>query len=202
MSGFVEEQFPPAIALGATGGAMFSTDISTTFAGYEQRNINWPQARGRWNVASGIKDKSDIDALIAFFRARRGRAVGFRFKDWSDYSVTAGNIGTGDGATTAFALRKQYVSGGVTINRTITKPVAGTITVYKDAVEQTVTTDYTIDMTTGIVSFVSAPGNGEVITADFEFDVPVRFDTDQMDVMMDTNTIGNWGNIPIVEVRV
>lgn len=199
MSSFVEVQLPNAIALGATGGPTFSTDIIATFSGHEQRSINWSVARGRWNIATGIKGKADIDSFISFFRARRGRAVGFRFKDWSDYQVTAGNIGTGDGAETDFQLRKQYDSGGVTVNRIIKKPVSGSLTVYLDGVEKT--TGVSLDSATGIVTLTPAPSNNVVITADFEFDVPVRFDTDQMDVMMDTASLGNWGNIPIVEIR-
>lgn len=202
MTSFVETQFPVSISLGATGGAEFSTDIISTFSGHEQRNINWSQSRGRWNVASGIKTKADMDTFIAFFRARQGRAVGFRFKDWTDFQVTAGNIGTGDGSETAFQLRKQYISGGVTVNREIIKPVAGSYTIYVDGVSQTETTHYTVDTTTGIVTFVSAPGNALEVTADFEFDVPVRFDTDMMEVVANTSSLHNWGNIPLIEVRV
>lgn len=200
MSGFVEVQFPPSIALGATGGATFSTDIVTTFSGYEQRSINWDKARGRWNIATGIKSKADIDALIAFFRARRGRAIGFRFKDWSDYSATAAVIGTGDAATTTFQLKKQYSSGAVSVDRTINKPVSGTLTIYENAVEKT--SGVSLDTTTGIVTLTPAPGSGVTITADFEFDVPVRFDTDQMDTVMDTDVLGNWSSIPLIEIRV
>lgn len=198
---FVETQFPPSIALGATGGANFSTDIITTFSGHEQRIINWAVARGRWNIATGIKGQADIDAVIAFFRARRGRAVGFRFKDWSDYRVTGGNIGIGDGTTIFFQLRKQYTSGSVTVGRDITKPVAGTLTVYVDAVQQTLNTDYAVDTTTGVIEFATAPANAAVITADFEFDVPVRFDTDELDIMMQTPSLGAWSNIALIEIR-
>jgi uncharacterized protein (TIGR02217 family) len=194
-------QFPNAIALGATGGPNYSTDIVTNFAGYEQRNVNWSQSRGRWNVASGIKSNSDMATLIAFFRARQGRAIGFRFKDYSDYEVIAGNIGTGDDTETEFQLSKQYTSGSATVNRTITKLVAGTYAVYIDTVVQTETTDYTIDTTTGIVTFISAPATDEVITADFEFDIPVRFDTDSMEISQDYSHLSNWGNIPVIEIR-
>lgn len=202
VSSFVEAQFPTNIAYGATGGAQYSTDIVETFGGYEQRNINWSAARGKWDVASGIKSLSDMEDFVNFFHARRGRAVGFRFKDWSDYSVTNGNIGTGDGVETDFQLRKQYTSGAVTINRTITKPVSGSLMVYVDAVLQTVTTDYTINTATGLISFVSPPSNSAVITATFEFDVPVRFDTDELSLSVETLEIGQWSSIPIIEVRV
>lgn len=200
MASFVETQFPTSISLGATGGAEFSTDIITTFSGHEQRNINWSQSRGRWNVASGIKTKADMDTFIAFFRARQGRAVGFRFKDWTDFQVTAGNIGTGDGSTTVFQLRKQYISGGVTINREIKKPVDGSVTIYIGGVSQP--SGWSIDYQTGVLTFGSAVANLADVTADFEFDVPVRFDTDMMEVVANTSSLHNWGNIPLIEVRV
>lgn len=199
---FVEVQFPTDISYGATGGPMHSTDIIATFGGREQRNINWSTPLGLWNVAQGIKTESQLNTLIAFFRARQGKAVGFRFKDWLDFSVTAGNIGTGTGAKTTFQLRKQYTSGGATVNRIITKPVSGTIIIYKNGLLQTVSTDYTVSTVTGIITFISAPALNDVITASCEFDAPARFDTDKMDMSVENLNIGSWGNIPVVEIRV
>jgi len=199
---FVETQFPTDISLGATGGPMHSTDIITTFGGREQRNINWSAPLGVWNVAHGVKTTTQLETLVAFFRARQGKAVGFRFKDWSDYHVTAGNIGTGTGALTTFQLRKQYTSGGATVNRNITKPIASGLLIYVDGVLKTLTTDYTVSTVTGIVTFISAPALDKAITATFDFDVPVRFDTDKMDISLDNLGIGSWANIPVVEIRV
>jgi uncharacterized protein (TIGR02217 family) len=197
---FVETQFPTDISYGATGGARYSTDIVETFGGWEQRNINWSEARGQWNVAHGVKTPAQIATLIAFFRARRGRAIGFRFKDWADYAATAQIIGTGNGSQTAFQLVKSYTSGGVTVDRTITKPVAGTVHVFKDGVEQM--SGWTVNTTTGVVTFTSAPSSSVVVSATFEFDVPARFDTDQIDLNMESLGVSSWQSIPIVEVRV
>ena len=99
MTGFHEVRFPENIAYGATGGPEFATTVVVTGAGHEQRNIDWAEARGRWDVASGLKNQAQLDELIAFFRARKGKAYGFRFKDWTDYKATGQLIGTGDGAT-------------------------------------------------------------------------------------------------------
>lgn len=197
---FVEVQFPPDISYGATGGPMFSTDVTETFGGWEQRNINWSQARGQWNVSHGVKTDAQLAALLAFFRARRGKAIGFRFKDWSDFKAQNQVIGTGNGTQTAFQIVKSYTSGGNTADRTIKKPVAGTVQVYKDGVLQT--SGMTVSTTTGVVTFTSAPANGALITANFEFDVPARFDTDQMDVNLETFGASSWAGIPIVEIRV
>jgi len=197
---FVETQFPPDISYGATGGPRFSTDVAEVFSGWEQRNINWSEARGEWNVSHGVKTQVQLDALIAFFRARRGKAIGFRFKDWSDYSASNQVIGTGNAVKTVFQLVKSYTSGAVTVDRPIKKPVSGTVQVYKDGVLQV--SGVSVNTTTGEVTFTSAPANGVVITANFQFDVPVRFDTDKLDMTLDSYGIGSWNTVPLVEIRV
>ncbi len=139
--------------------------------------------RRAWDVASGLKKQAQIE-LIAFFRARTGKAYGFRFKDWTDHRATGQLLGTGDDALTQFQLVKHYPSGSVIEVRTITKPVAGTVQVYLDGVEQL--SGWSVNTTTGLVTFGTAPGVGVEVTADFEFDVPVRFDTDHMAVTIET----------------
>lgn len=201
MTNFTEIQFPSDISYGATGGPMYLTDIVATVSGYEQRNSRWEQARAKYNVASGIKTEAQWQELIAFFRARRGKAVGFRFKDWSDYTGANELIGEGDGSTQTFQLKKLYTSN-VTVERIITKPVWGSVKIYLDSVLQTFATDYTVNHATGVVSMVTAPGNGVQVTADYEFDVPVRFDTDELDLSMDSFNAGSWQSIPLIEVRI
>ncbi|MES2983903.1 MAG: DUF2460 domain-containing protein [Pseudomonadota bacterium] len=198
--GFVETQFPPDISYGSSGGPEYATDIVASQSGYEQRNINWEQARARYNVAHGVKTKAQLDTLIAFFRARKGRAYGFRFKDWTDYQASTEAIGTGNGLLTQFQLVKRYVSGSVTETRTVTKPVSGTIQIYKNAVLQT--TGISVDTTTGVVTFAAAPAAAAAITASFQFDVPVRFDTDKLSATLEAYGIHSWLDIPLIEVRV
>lgn len=195
---FVEVQFPADISYGSSGGPEYATDVVVSSSGYEQRNVNWEQARARYNVAHGVKTKAQLDALIAFFRARKGRANGFRFKDWTDYQATE-TLGTGDGTKTQFQLIRSYSSGSIVETRTIKKPVAGTVQVYKNAVLQT--TGVTVDNTTGMVTFAAAPASGVVVSASFQFDVPVRFDTDRLSASLDAYGIHSWLDIPLVEVR-
>ena len=168
-------------------------------AGHEKRNVNWAEARGRWDVASGLKKQAQLDELIAFFRARRGKAYGFRFKDWTDYRATDQLLGTADGVQTQFQLLKHYPSGSVIEARTVTKPVSGTVKVYLDGIEQVA--GWSVGTKTGLVTFGTAPGAGAAVTADFEFDVPVRFDTDHMAVTIETYRLHTWQQIPIVELR-
>jgi uncharacterized protein (TIGR02217 family) len=174
--------------------------VVATASGFEQRNINWSSARGRWDVASGLKKQTQLDTLIAFFRARKGRAHGFRFKDWTDYKATAQALGTGNGTITTFQLIRTYSSGGNTDVRTITKPVAGTVKVYLAGVLQT--SGWSVNTTTGIITFTTAPGNGVAVSADYEFDVPVRFDTDRMAITIEQINLHQWSGIPILEIRV
>ena len=191
---FVEVQFPSDISYGATGGPMFLTDVVATVSGHEQRNSKWSQARARYNVASGIKTETQWQALIAFFRARRGKAVGFRFKDWGDFKAVNQPLLSLGG--TQYQLVKQYVSGAVVSERIITKPVAGTVKLYRNSLLQA--SGWSIDTTTGIIT-TSLTGT---LTVDFDFDVPVRFDTDELALSLDSFNAGSWNNIPLIEVRV
>jgi uncharacterized protein (TIGR02217 family) len=197
--GFVEEQFPTDISYGSSGGPEYSTDIVTAQSGHEQRNSNWAEARARYNVAHGVKTKQQLNALIAFFRARKGRAYGFRFKDWADYEVVNQLIGMGNASETQFQLVKHYTSGSEVSVRIIRKPVAGTVVVYSDGIAQA--GGYQLDATTGVVTFDSAPAAGVAVTADFEFDVPVRFDVDQLSATMEAYGVHSWQDIPLIEVR-
>lgn len=198
---FVEVRFPTDIAYGSAGGPEYSTDVVVLQSGYEQRNSNWSQARVRYNVAYGVKTPAQLQSLIGFFRARKGRADGFRFKDWTDYQATAQSLGTGDGTQTQFQLVKNYASGSVTETRLVTKPVNGTVSLYLNGVLQS-SGAYSVNYTTGLVTFTAAPGSGVAVTADFEFDIPVRFDTDRLSAVLETYGAQSAEDIPLVEIRV
>ena len=195
---FHEIRFPDDISYGSGGGPEFSTDIIITQGGFEKRNSNWANARARYNVAHGVKTETQLAELIAFFRARKGRAHGFHFKDWTDYQITGQVIGTGNGTQTTFQLIKDYTSSN-TETRTILKPVSGTVNIYINAVLQT--SGVTVDVTTGIVTFSSAPSVDVIISADAEFDVPVRFDTDRLSASLDQYGSHSWLDILLVEIR-
>ena len=198
---FVEVRFPTDIAYGSAGGPEYSTDIVITQSGYEQRNSNWSQARARYNVAHGVKTQVQLDTLIAFFRARKGRADGFRFKDWTDHKVAGQTIGTGNASNKVFQLVKTYGSGGILETRMIKKPISSSVKIYLSGVLQN-GDSYSLNNTTGVVTFATAPGNGVLVSADFEFDVPVRFDTDRLSATLDEYGVNSWHDIPLVEIRV
>jgi uncharacterized protein (TIGR02217 family) len=209
--GFHEIRFPAAISRAATGGPERRTQVVTLGSGHEERNQQWADSRRRYDAGYGIKTADELHAVLAFFEERRGRAYGFRWKDWSDYkscppleatAPTDQPIGTGDGATTGYQLIKAYGDTYLPWSRTITKPVSGTVRIAVDAVEQTEGADFAVDATTGLVTFSSAPGNGLAVTAGYEFDVPARFDTDRLNVDLAGVRYGEIHAIPVVEIRV
>ncbi len=185
---FDDVRFPTAISRGATGGPERRTEIVVTGSGAEERNSRWADSRRRYNAGFGVKSLDDIHEVVRFFEERRGRLHGFRWKDHLDFKscgpsgqVTAADqvIGTGDGTTRTFQLVKRYGSGLRDYTRAITKPVTGTVLV---AVDSVTAASVTIDHLTGVVTFPvgAAPSSGASVTAGFQFDVPTRFDTDQL----------------------
>lgn len=196
MSGFHDVRFPDDISFGSSGGPEFSTTVIAAQSGFEQRNINWEQARARYNVAYGVRTTAQLEALLAFFRARQGRAYAFRFRDWADdrscgvegtVAATDQPIGTGDGVRTVFQLVKTYSSGGVDAVRPITRPVVGTVRVALLGSE--LLTGWTVDHASGLVTFAVPPANGVAVRAGFQFDVPVRFDTDSLQASLDRKSV-------------
>lgn len=208
MSAFHEIRFPDTISRGARGGPERRTQIVTLASGDEERNASWANSRRRYDVSYGIRRADDLAAVVAFFEARNGRLHGFRFKDWSDHrsgapsqvvSATDQPIGTGDSTKTTFQLVKQYRSGPQSWTRAITKLVAGSVRVAVNGAE--LSSGWSVDPTTGLVTFSTPPAAGAIITAGFEFDVPVRFDSDTMDVTLDIERLGSITSIPLVEIR-
>ena len=204
---FHEVRFPDNVSRGARGGPERRTQVVELASGDEERNASWANSRRRYDVAYGIRRADDLAAVVAFFEARNGRLHGFRYKDWADYksclpsqaiTATDQQIGTGTGSQQTFQLGKRYASGAQTWVRTVAKPVAGTVRVALGMVEQL--SGWTLDTTTGVVTFTAAPA-GVAITAGFEFVVPVRFDTDMLDVTLDLERLGSITSIPLLEIR-
>ncbi|PQO21874.1 TIGR02217 family protein [Rhodobacteraceae bacterium WD3A24] len=207
---FHEVRFPASLSFGALGGPERRTEIVTLASGHEERNTPWAHGRRRYDAGVGLRSLDDLEALTGFFEARGGQLHGFRWKDWADFrSAPAARpldprdqpVGVGDGATTRFRLIKRYRSGGHSYDRPIAKPVAGTVRVALADDEQIEGTQWTLDPVAGEVIFATPPATGSVITAGFEFDVPVRFDTDRIQVSVASFQAGEVPSVPVVEVR-
>ena len=198
-------RFPLDVALGARGGPERRTDVVTLAGGGEQRNGRWQHSRRRYNAGYGVKSRADMGAELAFFEERRGRLHGFLWRDGLDYSSGGAvptaldqSIGTGDGTRTSFQLTKRYGAAFDPYLRPITRPVAGSVRVAVASVE--LMSGWAVDPATGIVTFSAAPGDGAAVTAGFLFDVPVRFDTDRLDVELTSFDGAEAPSIPLVEI--
>lgn len=207
---FHDIRFPPAISFGATGGPERRTEIVTLASGHEERNSPWAHPRRRYDAGTGLRTLDQLAEVVAFFEARRGPLHGFRWKDWADHlscrpSASPGPqdqlLGLGDELQLTFQLVKIYGSGDQSYLRPIEKPVAGTVQVAVGGIPQIAGQDYEVDAATGRVTFAHPPDVGAEVTAGFEFDVPVRFDTEALTVSAATFDAGEVPQIPVVEVR-
>ncbi|GAA0643656.1 DUF2460 domain-containing protein [Brevundimonas lenta] len=205
---FHEVRLPARLAFGSSGGVERRTEVVTLGSGFERRSTPWADGRRRYLIGANLASLDDMATLTAFFEARRGRLYGFRFRDFADCRSCAPGttpaptdqlLGEGDGVRTRFALTKRYGDGEDAWSRRIAKPVEGTVRVALDGVE---TTDFAVDAAFGVVEFHVAPGEGAAVTAGFEFDVPVRFDADRIEVTLESFDAGRMAAVPLIEVRV
>jgi len=211
MMNFHDVRFPANLSFGALGGPERRTEIVTLANGFEERNSPWSQSRRRFDAGLGMRSLDDLATAVAFFEARQGQLFGFRWKDWTDYKSCAPSsqasafdqhIADGDDETRNFVLVKRYTSGGYSQNRQITKPIGPRVSIALDGAELVEDEHFSVDYTTGLVRFVEAPPLNAPITAGFEFDVPVRFDTDRIEVSFAAFEAGDIPSIPVIEVRV
>jgi uncharacterized protein (TIGR02217 family) len=197
---FVDSRLPEDVERGAQGGPSFSTGIQTLESGYEKRNINWSQARAKYDVGYGIQYVEDLNRVRSFFYARRGRAVGFRFKDWTDFEFDQ-TIGTGVTGVSQkeFQCFKRYEADNYYYDRTLYKLVQDTVIVRINGVQRT--SGFFVNVNSGVVTLDNPLNPGDVLEAAGEFDVPVRFDTDEFTLTAETWEAGSIASIPLIELK-
>lgn len=211
MSDFHEERISPKISYGATGGPKRKTEIVELNSGFEERNSPWSQARRTYDIAYGLRNTDDVYDVMAFFEMREGSLYGFRYKDWSDFkttkpltenliSPTDQLLGSTVGEFSTFQLVKIYGDSSNQITRVISKPVAGTIQMAIDSIVIFENADFTVDYTTGLVAFGIRTGSDQIVTAGFEFDVPVRFASDEISINLGNFEKGEIPGISLIEV--
>lgn len=200
MNEFIETpRMDTHVSIGSGGGPRFKTFTFSGHSGVEVVDASWSTSRAKYLINETVRDMADFDAIRALFYVCRGKARGFRFKDWADFQATDENIGTGDGSTRVFNLRKTYGTGTHAYQRRIFKPVSGTVTTKVNGV----TVASTVDTTTGIVTFSvpNTPANGHAVTASFEFDVPVRFNVDELSANYEDFELQTWDGVELVEIK-
>lgn len=190
---FRDVSFPNAVARGATGGPGYSTGVVPLTAGREERNQNWDEARARYNISTGIRSRDEMALVIAHFRVMKGRAYSFRFKDWNDFQAV--DQAMVQLTPTTYQIVKRYLVLGFEDVRTITKPVSGSVVV---KVAGSPVTPADINHLTGVVTFASPPASAP--TATFDYDVPVRFDSDYLPVQANSYNSQVVPNIELLEV--
>ncbi|MBA5776370.1 DUF2460 domain-containing protein [Stappia sp. F7233] len=209
MPGFLEERFPVDVGFGASGGPERRTDVVTLASGHEKRNARWAHSRRRYDAGTGIRSLADLQAVAAFFERAQGRLNGFRFRDpFDSASAPTGTatspfdceIGTGDGAGATFQLAKTYGTGAAAYRRDIAKPVASSVRLAVAGVELAEGAGFVLDAATGRVTLAVAPPAGASVTAGFRFDVPVRFDTDRLDMSLTHFEAGRLPSVPLIEI--
>ncbi len=209
---FHEILFPLDIALSSAGGPQRRTDVVTLGSGAEERNARWAHSRRRYDAGYGVKTFEALSQVVAFFEERRGRLHGFRWRDRLDHSSAAPGaiagptdqvVGIGDGGTETFQLSKTYGSLYAPYRRPIAKPVPGSVRVAVGGTEAEEGRDFSVAPAAGTVTFLPGriPPAGAAITAGFLFDVPVRFDTDYLEVDLSAFAAGAIPKIPVVEIR-
>lgn len=212
MTAFHETLFPLDIALKSVGGPQRRTDIVALGSGAEERNARWVHSRRRYDAGYGVKTFETLSQVLAFFEERRGRLYGFRWRDRLDHSSAAPGhavtpadqvIGIGDGITKAFQLSKTYGSLYSPYRRPIAKPVPDSVRVAVAENELEEGNGFTVDTRTGLITLSAAyvPASGSAITAGFRFDVPVRFDTDYLEIDLSAFAAGAIPKIPLVEIK-
>ena len=208
---FHEVRFPERLSVGSTGGPERRTEVVTLANGRESRNTSWADSRRRYDAGMGLSSLDELHEVVAFFEARRGQLHGFRWKDWLDWKSCAPlvepgpldqELGIADGNTSVFQLVKRYEAAENPWFREIAKPVEGTVLVAVDGETLVPGADFTVDLATGVVTLAAAPAAGQRVTAGFEFDVPVRFDTDRIVASLSALDAGDIPSIPVVEVRI
>ncbi len=203
---FVNTRLDDSVEQGAKGGPGFLTTVLPLASGMEKRNIEWSRQRQKWDIGYGIQTKEDFEAVLAHFYVCMGKAHGFRFKDWTDFQIGRDGlqkIGTGDNVATTFQATRLYsIAGGAyTYSRKITRLVQGTVKVYLNGALKTETTDYTVNYDTGLITFVVHPGMGVLVQLQAEFDTPVRFDTDMLDIAVTWSDAMAAPQIAIIELK-
>ncbi|MBS1303586.1 DUF2460 domain-containing protein [Loktanella sp. SALINAS62] len=208
---FHDTRFPANLSFGAIGGPERRTEIVTLANGFEERSTPWKHSRRRYDAGLGLRSLDDLQRMIAFFEAREGQLHAFRWKDWGDFKSCLPSaqvspldqlIAMGDDVTREIALTKTYASGAQSYARPIAKPVAGTVRVAVGGDEIQEGVDFDVDLMTGVIIFRDTPDTGAEVRAGYEFDVPVRFDTDRIETAVSSFRAGQVPSVPVIEVRV
>lgn len=195
---FNEKRLLDKVSYGSEFGQEFNTRIVTLRNGVERRNVVWSLPLGRYSINYQAILPEHHALVRGAHMACMGSAIAFRLKDWSDFQAVREVIGTATGSIQSLQLVKTYTFGSVSLQRVIKKPVDGTVSLYANGV----LIPGVVNSTTGIATFTAIAGSE--ISWSGEFDVPVRFESDSLDVEPVVKVQGGYAlscNVDLVEVR-
>ena len=187
--------FPAALSYGSVSTRSYSTTVVRAYSGVEERNQNWESSLHGYAIDLANRLQADLESLVDYYHAAAGKANTFNFQDPREYKScpladtpadSDQTLLTAAGGETEVQLIKNYIEGGQTSERKITRPIAGSVVVAIDGTPKAEGPDYSIDYDTGLITFTVALTVGQVVTAGYEFYTPVRFATDNLDVAIQT----------------
>ena len=208
---FHEVRFPAALSVGSSGGPERRTEIVTLSNGFEERNSPWAHSRRRYDAGLGVRSLDDLAEVVAFFEARHGQLYGFRWKDWTDCKSCAPSaspsmldqvLGSRRRGADGLRAAQDLCLGGAVLRAADQQAGEGSVRVAVGGVPAEQGGDFAVDHATGVVRWRRRRRRGALVTAGFEFDVPVRFDTDRISASLAGFAAGEIPSIPVVEVRV
>jgi len=220
MTRFIDTGIPDEVpGFPCISSPRWSTDLQQVDSGAERANQRWVHPLHTFILPEAIREQATFEIIHDHWMAMRGPLQSFPFKDPLDFasaplvqpnfvptlSRTDQPLGTGDGSTVAFQLKKEYTRGSQTYTRDIFHPVVSTVIVAFDGVDPDTfspSQTFTVNRLTGIVTFDIAPTPGVVIRAGYLYDVEVRFDSDDaFDGIVRTFGVGGFANLTFTEIR-
>ena len=171
----------PGLAWSVTKSPTFQTRIQRAVSGRELRALDYPYPLWQFtlvfdflrdNPAAGF---DELRTLMGFFMLCQGAFGTFLFQDPSDDRVSGQQIGTGDTLRTVFQLQRtmgKTLPGGGFLEPIVAPNVVSAV--YFNGIVQD-PAGYSVDPTTGLVTFNIAPGSGLIITADYSYYFRCRF---------------------------
>jgi uncharacterized protein (TIGR02217 family) len=197
---FYEINFPDSVAFNSVNSLYFDTNIVKSKNNTEQRSNNLDMPLLNFKLSTPLRNKKEIDEITALFRIVKGKLNGFRFRDWLDYKVENQIIGIGDGENCVFQIKKTYLLKNYFVIRNIVKPTPNTASVFLNQVECNNSTQ-SIDYARGLARFVTPPAEGDAIMVNCEFDIPVRFKSDFLNIILTGRDLFEINDLELVEIK-
>lgn len=226
MSRFIDAYLDPCVpGYPCLSSPRWSTSIVQVDSGREQANQRWAHPLYRFELPEAVRTHAIYEAVRDHWLVMRGPLFTFPFRDPLDFAscplvfpntvptVTDMDqvLGTGDGVSMSFFLKKDYVIGLQKYTREIYHPIVNTVVLsvngvtasaYENPAAPGTYMTFSVDRLTGEITTSFPPQPGHVVRAGFLFDVEVRFESDDaFDGVLRTLNVSGFADLTLVEVR-